>query len=180
HPKPTTSPPITPPLINLRAPPAKPLRPPRIQHPKEDDHDSKRQPAVQRRTERHRVLGPPVPRAAPDPVVEDVAHHGPDTEIQARRRRDPGERAEEDGEVDVPHDTGLAASRVPPQGKGRDGADEETPHQGTIGGVRAKEFARADDAPEDGAVEVHPSERAREAVYGVCGADAADVGEHPV
>jgi len=49
-----------------------------------------------------------------------------------------------------------------------------------VGSVWAEELAWADYTPEDAAVEVDPCERAGEAAYGVRGADAGDVGEHPV
>ena len=49
-----------------------------------------------------------------------------------------------------------------------------------IGCVFAEEFFGADDAPEDGAVEVDACEGAVEAVEGLWGADSTDVGEHPV
>ncbi|KFY64052.1 hypothetical protein V496_03511, partial [Pseudogymnoascus sp. VKM F-4515 (FW-2607)] len=111
-------------------------------------------PAIERRTKRHRVLRPPVPRAASNPIVEDITHHGPDTKVQPRRGRDPRQRPEEHGQVDVPHDARLAVPAVPPQRDGRDGADQETPDQGAVCGVGSEEFAGPDDAPEDGAVEV--------------------------
>ena len=175
--------PIAPLLVNPRAPPIQPVQepPPGVQEAKEDGHDAERQARVQRRGERHRVRAPPGRGAAPQVRVEEEADAGPDGEVEARGGRDPAEAAEEDGQVDLaPRAAGRAAAAREPDGDGGDEADGEGPDERAVEGAVAEEALRADDAPEDGAVEVHAGYGAGEAVDRFRGADAGDVGEHPV
>lgn len=175
--------PIAPLLVHPRAPPLQlgQPAPPGIQEAEEDDHDAEREARVQRRGERHGVFPPPG-RGAPAQVrVEEEADEGPDGEVEAGGGRDPAQAAEEDGEVDAAPDAagGAAAADEPDEDRG-DEADEEGPDQRPVEGAGAEEALRADDPPEDGAVEVHAGDGAGEAVDRVGGADVGDVGEHPV
>lgn len=172
--------PVTTLLIDLGSPPREAIHPARVDEPEEDDDNAERQTGVERRAQRHGVLGPPGVGAVLDLVVEDVAHQGPDGEVEARGRGDPAQRAKEDREVDLADDAVLLVAPVEPEGDGRDGADQETPHQRAVGRAGAEELDRADHAPEDGAVEVDAGYRAGEAVDGLGRADAGDVCEHPV
>jgi len=176
----TASLPIAALLVHLSAPPAEPLHEARIHEPEEDDHEPEGQPAVQRRTERHRVLGPPPRRAPPHHEVERVAHERPHAEVEPRRRRDPAQRPEQHGQVDLAHDAVAPPPRVPPQRHRRHRPEQEAPHERPVGGRGAEELVRPDDAPEDGAVEVDARERAREAIQRVGRADTRHVREHPV
>lgn len=166
-----------------RAPPLQtPEPPPRgIQKAEKDHDDAEREAGIQRRGERHGVLGPPEGGAAAEVRVEEEADEGPDGEVEARGRGDPAQAAEEDGEVDFAEDAGLAAAATdePDEDRG-DEADGEGPDEGSVEGAGAEEALRADDAPEDAAVEVHAGDGAGEAVDGFGGADFGDVGEHPV
>lgn len=170
-------------LEHPRAPPLQtPQPPPRgIQKGEKDDDDAEREARVQRRGERHGVLGPPEGRAAAEVRVEEEADEGPDGEVEARGRGDPAQAAEEDGEVDLAEDVvAVAVAAAEPDEDGGDEADGEGPDEGPVEGAGAEEALRADDAPEDAAVEVHAGEGADEAVDGFGGADVWDVGEHPV
>ena len=113
--------------------------------------------------------------------VEEEADEGPDGEVEARGRGDIAQAAEEDGEVDFAEDVAaaLAAADEPNEDRG-DEADGEGPDEGSVEGAGAEEALRADDAPEDAAVEVYTGEGAGEAVDGFGRADVGDVGEHPV
>ena len=175
-----TSLPVASLLIHLGSPPAEPLHETGVDEAKEDNDDAEREPGVKRRAQRHRVLGPPGLGSVLDEVVEDVADDGPDGKVEARGGGDPAERAEQHGQVYEADDAALALARVQPQRDGQDGADGEGPDQGPVGGAAAEELAGADDAPQDGAVEVHAGDGAGKAVDGLRGADARHVLEHPV
>lgn len=177
---PRTSRPIAPPLIHLCPPPLKSLHPAWIYKPEEHDHQSKSQPRIQRCTKRHRVLRPPGVCPPFDDIVEDEADESPDGEVEAGSRGDPADGTEEDREVDLAHDAAFAVARVEPEDDGCDGADGEAPHEDVVGGFGAKELLGADDAPENAAIEMHASDWADEAVYGVGCAYERDIGEHPV
>ena len=176
-----TSLPIAPRLKNPRGPPLQPPQPSPAtkQEAEEDHHDPKRQARIQRRRERHCVLGPPA-RCAPAQVgVEEEADEGPDGEVEARGRWDPAQAAEEDGKVDFAPEVVAAAADEPDEDRG-DETDWEGPDERSVEGAFAEETVRADDAPEDAAVEVHAGDGACEAVDGFRGADVGDVGEHPI
>jgi len=82
-------------------------------------------------------------------VIERKAHDGPHAEIQPRRRRDPGETPEQDGEVDFAPERALVAAAEQPDEDGCHRADEECPDEGTVEGSGSEEAGGADDAPED-------------------------------
>ena len=167
-------------LVHLGPPPAEPLHEARVYEAEEDDDDAKGQSGVEGGAECHGVLGPPGARAALDAVVEDVAHQGPDGEVETCGGRDPGHGAKDDGEVDLADDAVLLVTGVEPQGYGEQGAEGKTPDQCAVDGIGAEELADADNAPEDGAVEVDAGDGAGETIDGLTGAEALDVGEHPV
>lgn len=167
-------------LVHFCTPPLEVLHPPGVQEAEEDDDNAKGQTRVESSAEGHGVLAPPGVCAPFDQVVEDVADDGPDGEVEARGGGDPRHCAEYDGQVDLADDAAALVTRVQPQRDGEEGAERETPDQGAVGGSGAEELAWSDDAPEDRAVEVDARNGACEAVEGVGGADALDVGEHPV
>ena len=167
-------------LVDLGPPPRKSFHPAWINEPKEDDDDAERQARVEGRAQRHGVLGPPSIGAVLDLVVEDVAHQGPDGEVEACGRRDPAQRPEEDRQVDLADDAVLLVAPVEPERDGRDSANQETPHQRAVSRSGTEELGGADHAPEDGTVEVDAGYRASEAVDGLGRADAGNVCEHPV
>ena len=175
-----TSIPITTPLINLRPPPLEPLHPAREHEAEKHNHQSERQSRVQRRAQCHRVLRPPGQCTASNGVVKHVADESPNGEVETGGRGDPGQGAEEDGEVDLADDVALAFARVEPEDYRSDGADREAVDQDVVCCFWAEEFAGPDDAPEDAAVEMHASERTCEAVDCLWCADTGDVCEHPV
>lgn len=167
-------------LVDLGAPPAKVLHPPGVYEDEEDNDDAKGQARVERGAEGHGVLAPPGVCAALDEVVEEEADEGPDGEVEPRGGGDPAHGAEDDGQVDLAEEAVLLAAAVEPQRDGQEGAEGEAPDEGAVDCRGAEELAGADDAPEDGAVEVHAGNGAGEAVDGLGGADAADVCKHPV
>lgn len=167
-------------FVNLGPPPAKVLHQAGIDEAEEDDDDAKRQARVERGAEGHGVLCPPGTGASLDVVVEDVADEGPDGEVETRGRGDPGHGAQYHGQVDLPDDAALLVAAVEPERDGEEGAQGEAPHEGAVHGARAEELVDADDAPEDGAVEVDAGDGAGEAVEGGGGAESLDVDEHPV
>lgn len=113
--------------------------------------------------------------------IEKEADKRPDREVEARGWRDPAEAAEDDGEVDsAPGAARLAAAADEPDEDRGDEADGEGPDERSVEGGGAEEAVGADDAPEDGAVEVHAGDGAGEAVDGRGVAEGGDVGEHPV
>ena len=175
--------PVTPLLVNPGAPPLQLPQPaPRgIKEAEEDDQDTKRESRVQRRGKRHGVFAPPGGRAPAQVRVEEEADERPDGEVEPRRGRDPAQAAEDDGQVDfAPRAAGGPAAADEPDEDRGDKADCECPDEWSVEGAGAEEALRADDAPEDGAVEVHAGDGAGEAVDCVGGAEVGDVGEHPV
>ena len=113
--------------------------------------------------------------------IEEQADECPDGEVETGGGRDPAQTAEDDGEVYLaPRAAGGAAAADEPDEDRGDEADWECPDQRSVEGVLAEEAVRADDAPEDGAVEVHAGDGADEAVDCLGGAEVGDVGEHPV
>lgn len=175
--------PITPLLVDPGAPPLQHSQPAPagIEEAEEDNDDAERKTRIQRRGQRHGVLGPPGRGAAAQVRVEEEADEGPDGEVEARGRRDPAQAAEENGQVDpAPRAAGPAAAADEPDEDRRHEADEEGPDERSVEGVVAEEALRAYDAPEDGAVEVHACDGAGEAVDRFWRADVGDVREHPV
>lgn len=178
-----TSLPIAPLLVHPRAPPPQPPQPPPpgVQEAKKHHHDPKRQPGVQRRGQRHRVLAPPRRGALAQSRVEGEADEGPDGEVEACGGGDPAQASEEDGQVDVaPCAAGRGAAAHEPDEDRGDEADGEAPDEGSVEGVLSEEAVGADDAPEDAAVEVDAGEGAGEVVEGGWGAEGWDVGDGPV
>lgn len=167
-------------LVDLGAPPAEALHPAGVYEDEEDNDDTESEARVEGGAEGHSVLAPPGVCAALDEVVEEEADEGPDGEVEPRGGRDPAHGAKDDGQVDLADEAVLLAAAVEPGGDGQEGAEREAPDEGAVDCAGAKELAGPDDAPEDGAVEVDAGDGAGEAVDGLGGADAPDVGEHPV
>ena len=167
-------------LVHLGAPPLEPLHPPWKYNAEKDNHHPKCKPRVQRRTQHHIVLAPPILPAVADLVVEDVAHDRPYGEIQTCGWRDPAQAAEHYREIDFAQDGLAVLAREVPQDDGRDGADEERPDERAVERAGPEEALGTYDAPQDTSVEVNACDGAVEAVDGFGGADAGDVVEHPV
>lgn len=114
-------------------------------------------------------------------MIQAKTDDGPNTEVEPGGRRDPGETAKQDGEIDFAPERGAASMTGDEvDDDGGDGAEGEGPDEGAVEGSGAEEMGGADDTPEDGAVEVDARDGAVEAVDGGGGAEAGDVGEHPV
>ncbi len=113
-------------------------------------------------------------------VVEEVAHERPDGEVQARGGWDPRHGPEDDGQVHLADETVSLVPAVEPEWDGEDGTQWEAPDEGTINGIGTEEFTYANDAPENGPIEVNTGNGTGEAVDSLRCAQSSDVGKHPV
>lgn len=172
--------PITPPLIDLRPPPLKPIHPARKYESKEYHHQSKCKSRIQCSAQSHRVFRPPSRRSASYHIIEYVTYERPNREVETSSRRDPGQRAEEDREVDLADDIAFTVACVEPEDYWCDSADGEAVHQDVVCCVGPEKLAWPNDTPEYAAVEVYASERTGEAIDGFWCADLGDIGKHPI
>lgn len=96
-------------------------------------------------------------------------------------RRDETQGAEYHRKVNFsPDATRCAPASNEPNQNRRNGADEKGPYQRPVKRPFPKESMRADDAPENTAVEVYSRDRTGESVDSFRGADARNIGKHPV
>ena len=167
-------------FVNLSTPPFEASHPSRIYEAEKDKNNAKSKTRVESGTQSHGVLRPPGVGTSFDMIVENIADHGPDREIETSRRRYPRHSTENDREVDFADETVPLVAAIQPQRDWKNGANRETPNKYAVNGVRAEKLIHTDYSPKNRPVEMNPGDRTSESIHGLRGAKTTNICEHPI